>query len=99
MSNNSVRLDISRGCLISVVGGEKLMIEGGIICMDPKHLMVDTVIDQLETSVSLAVFLLRRFCWWFTWLSEYNKAWSNTSGNKVNWLTMSFLAQNLGGDF
>jgi hypothetical protein len=27
MSNNSARLDISRDCLISVVGGEKLMIE------------------------------------------------------------------------
>jgi len=27
MSNNSVRLDVSRGCLVSFVGGEKLMIE------------------------------------------------------------------------
>jgi len=27
MANNSVRLDISRGCLINVVGGEILIIE------------------------------------------------------------------------
>jgi len=75
MSNNSFRLDISRGCLISVAGGEKLMIERennlyGSETPDGWH----SYWSAGDLSLSLAVFLLRRFRWRLTWLSEYSRA-------------------------
>jgi len=74
MSNNSLRLDISRGCLIRVAGCEKLMIERG------NNLYGSEAPDGWHSywsvgdlSLSLAVFLLRCFRWRPTWLSEYSK--------------------------
>ena len=77
MSNNSVRSDILRGCLVSFVGGEKLMIEGennlyGSEAPDGWHSYWSTG----DLSLSLTVFLLDRFHWRLTWLSECSKAQS-----------------------
>lgn len=72
-----LRLDISRGCLVSFVGGEKLMTERennlyGSEAPDGWH----SYWSAGDLSLSRAVFLLRHFRWRLTWLSQYRMAQS-----------------------